>query len=69
MIAHRDENLQVFLNIHHDELDDARIARTGLFSDYVSYCKHKGATYHSNLVQFCKECATLADATQRQLLH
>lgn len=69
MIAHREDNLQEFLSIHHNELEDAKVARTVLFSEYVNYCKHNGATGHANMVQFCKECAALADSAEDQRLH
>ncbi len=51
MNTHIDE----FCGLHRKELAQPALAKTGLFSDYVSFCNQKDYRHHSNLVQFCKE--------------
>lgn len=55
MIPQVAESIKEFIAIHHDELQQFPVAKTPLFSDYVSYCHENGYDRHSNLVQFCRE--------------
>ena len=54
MITKAFESIKEFIEVHQDKLRHPPVAKTPLFSDYVTYCNEHGYEHHTNLVQFCR---------------
>ncbi len=54
MTADKYTHFDEFFNLHRQEVRQARVHKTKLFVDYVTYCNDKDYRHHSNMVQFCR---------------
>lgn len=61
MDVQTERNLREFINLHHEELTEETVGKITLFGDYVAFCREHGYSSHSNMVQFCRECARTED--------
>lgn len=55
MLSQAVKGFKEFLTIHQNDLRHPPVAKTSLFSDYVTYCNEHGYKFHTNLVEFCRE--------------
>ena len=65
MIPQAVQGVKEFITIHREDLQHSPLAKTSLFSDYVTYCNEHGYKQHTNLVQFCREIKVDAIANSR----